>query len=83
MPLCSSRKNTRNRVRNFVNRSQYDRDMAFRSFTKNQKNETDFKNAENEPGGFPPRPSRPGPLQVDAHVDPPVDLPGRDFSRLL
>ena len=83
MPLRSSRKNTRNRVRVFENRSPYDPDKAQRSFQK-------FKNRFSEVAGkIPPDPGgRPGgrlgsrpPPQVDWGVDPRVDLgidlPGR------
>ena len=91
MPLRLSRKNTRNRVRNFVNRSPYGRDMAFGSFTKNQNSKQISKTLKSEQAGkIPPRQvdrgvdtmvALPSPNQVDSRValgvDLGVDLPGR------
>ena len=67
MPLRSSRKNTRNRVRVFENRSPYGPDMARRSFQKIQvlKSDSNLKNWASwaKAGKIPPGPD----------VDRPVD----------
>ena len=89
-PLCSSRNSGWKRVRNFVNRSPYDRDMASRSFTKNQKTKTDFQISNLAPNRLGGKISRPAPgrlgsrpprdqvdCPVDLGVDLGVDLPGR------
>ena len=69
-PLRSSRKNTRNRVRNFVNRSPYDQDMASQSFTKIRKRKQ-IQISENQGRREKSRPD-----QVDQGVDLGVDMGG-------